>query len=98
VKMFGESPNTPPVFVRSIVVTIDCSINRFPFPVETVSTFQLQREPNLNETILTQRDSQFIDICDLNIEHNLVKFNFCNILEPFNIDEPHPIPSRRRES
>ena len=39
VKMLGKGPNMSPAFVRSIVVTIDSSINRFPFPVETVSAF-----------------------------------------------------------
>lgn len=40
VKMLGKGLNVLPTFVRSIVMAIDSSINRFPFPVKTVPGFQ----------------------------------------------------------
>src|SRR5215510_2392656 len=81
-------------------MAIDLPIKGASFPMEAIAALKLKREPHIDKTPVGQDDTQFVDIGDNRLEHDVDKLHLGDLTQSLDIDQTHTTPSSRckRES
>jgi hypothetical protein len=67
-------------------MAVDLPIKGASFLVEAVSVLKLKREPYIHKTPVGQDNTQFVDIRDNTLDHDVDKLHLGDLTQPLDID------------
>jgi hypothetical protein len=67
-------------------MAVDFPIKGTSFPVEAVSALKLKREPHIHKASVGQDDTQFVDIGDNRLDHDVGELHLGDLTQPLDIN------------